>query len=170
MAISRGGSSQPNLSHRIRHSCAVTSLRMRSTSPRASIPRSTTVSPPVVLSSGAADPVRWNYGSGHISPNASAVPSLVYDAGVNDYARFICGQNLPPPAAMGKCDTLGSVKPWNLNLPSLQAASVVVSRTLTRRVTKVCRAVTISQATGIGSIASCGIAPWPPCPRTTISK
>lgn len=90
---------------------------------------------PVKLSSGAADPNRWNYGSGHLNPNGSAVPSLVYDTDLGDYGRFLCGQNLAPPAALGKCDTLGSIKPWNLNLPSLQAAGVVVSRTLSRKVT-----------------------------------
>lgn len=94
-----------------------------------------TTTTPVLLSSGAPDPTRWNYGAGHLNPNGSAVPSLVYDADATDYGRFICGQNLPPPTALGKCDTLGSIKAWNLNLPSLQAASVVISRTLTRRVT-----------------------------------
>lgn len=89
----------------------------------------------VKLSSGAADPVRWNYGSGHLNPNGAAIPSLVYDTDISDYGRFICGQNLAPPANLGKCDVLGSIKPWNLNLPSLQADAVVISRTLTRRVT-----------------------------------
>lgn len=90
---------------------------------------------PVLLSSGAPDPTRWNYGSGHVNPNGAAIPSLVYDTDVADYGRFICGQNLAPPAGLGTCTTLGAIKPWNLNLPSLQAASVVVSRTLTRTVT-----------------------------------
>ena len=81
------------------------------------------------------DPNRWNYGAGHLSPNDSAIPSLVYDIDPSDYGRFICGQSLSPPVGMGTCATLGSIKPWNLNLPSLQAAGVVVSRTLTRKVT-----------------------------------
>ncbi len=91
----------------------------------------------VKLSSGAADPVRWNYGSGHLNPNGAAIPSLVYDTDISDYGRFICGQNLSPPANLGKCDVLGSIKPWNLNLPSMQADAVVISRTLTRKVTNV---------------------------------
>jgi subtilisin family serine protease len=90
---------------------------------------------PVKLSSGANDPTRWNFGSGHLTPNAAAIPSLVYDTQIADYGRFICGQDLSPPAGIGTCATLGAIKPWNLNLPSLQAAGVVVSRTLTRTVT-----------------------------------
>ena len=36
----------------------------------------------------------------------------------------------------------------------------------TRRVTSVCSAVTISQATGIGSLVRCGAEPCPPTPTT----
>jgi hypothetical protein len=42
------------------------------------------------------------------------------------------------------------------------------SNTLTRRVTSVWKACTISQAIGIGSRQSCGAEAWPPLPRTTI--
>jgi subtilisin family serine protease len=91
----------------------------------------------VKLSSGATDTNRWNTGAGHLAPNGAAIPSLVYDTSMADYGRFICGQSLTPPSGIGSCATLGSVKPWNLNLPSLQAAGVVVSRTLTRTVTNV---------------------------------
>ncbi len=40
------------------------------------------------------------------------------------------------------------------------------SNTSNRRVTMVCRAVTISQAAGMGSLARCGAEPWPPAPWT----
>ncbi len=40
--------------------------------------------------------------------------------------------------------------------------------TSTRRVTQVCSAGTMAQATGIGSLASCGIEAWPPLPRIVI--
>ena len=40
----------------------------------------------------------------------------------------------------------------------------------TRRVTIVCSAVTISQAIGTGSSASCGIEAWPPRPLTVIAE
>ena len=101
----------------------------------------------VKLSSGANDPTRWNFGAGHLTPNAAAIPSLVYDTELADYGRFICGQDLSPPAGIGNCAALGSIKPWNLNLPSLQAAGVVVSRTLTRRVTNKSRATRTYVAT-----------------------
>src|SRR3546814_9163125 len=44
------------------------------------------------------------------------------------------------------------------------------SKTEMRRVTIVWIAVTIAQATGIGSIASCGIDAWPPAPLTVIER
>ena len=42
------------------------------------------------------------------------------------------------------------------------------SKAGTTRVTMDCRAVTISQATGTGSVASCGMEAWPPRPMTLI--
>ena len=91
----------------------------------------------VRLSTGATDTNRWGYGAGHLNPNGAIVPSLVYDAGSADYGRFLCGLGLAVPAGIGSCATLGSIKPWDLNLSSLTAAGVVVSRTLTRTVKNV---------------------------------
>ncbi len=91
----------------------------------------------VRVSGGATDTNRWGYGAGHLNPNGAIVPSLVYDAGSADYGRFLCGLGLAVPAGMGSCATLGSVKPWDLNLSSLTAAGVVVTRTLTRTVKNV---------------------------------
>ena len=45
--------------------------------------------------------------------------------------------------------------------------STAGSVTAMRRATKVWSAVTISHATGTGSMQSCGIAAWPPAPRIT---
>ena len=97
----------------------------------------TTSNTDVKLSNNTSDPNRWGYGAGHLAPNPAAVPSLVYDASGTDYGRFLCGVGLAPPPGLGSCATLGSIKPWNLNLSSLTAAGVVASRTLTRRVTNV---------------------------------
>ena len=91
----------------------------------------------VKVTGGATDANRWGYGSGHLHPNGAIVPSLVYDAGATDYGRFLCGQGLAAPAGLGDCAALGIEKSWNLNLASLTAANVVVSRTLTRTVTNV---------------------------------
>jgi len=97
----------------------------------------TTNNTPVRISGGATDTNRWGYGAGHLNPNGAIVPSLVYDAGMADYGRFLCGLGLAVPAGMGSCATLGSIKPWDLNLSSLTAAGVVVTRTLTRTVKNV---------------------------------
>lgn len=91
----------------------------------------------VKLASGLPDPDRWGYGAGHVSPTAASGTPLVYDASPADYGRFMCGLGLTPPAGIGTCATLGSVQPWNLNLPSLTAASVPGVITLTRTVTNV---------------------------------
>jgi hypothetical protein len=97
----------------------------------------TTANTLVKLSNGTTDTNRWGYGAGHLHPNGAIVPSLVYDVGAADYGRFLCGVGLTPPAGMGGCGTLGATKAWDLNLSSLTAAGVVVSRTLTRTVTNV---------------------------------
>lgn len=97
----------------------------------------TTANTTVRLASGATDTNRWGYGAGHLHPNGAIVPSLVYDAGAVDYGRFLCGIGLAPPAGLGRCSDIGNDKAWNLNLSSLTAAGVVVSRTLKRTVTNV---------------------------------
>lgn len=97
----------------------------------------TTANTLVRVSGGATDTNRWGYGAGHLHPNGAIVPSLVYDAGPADYGRFLCGLGLAAPAGMGSCETLGTIKPWDLNLSSLTAAGVVVTRTLNRTVTNV---------------------------------
>lgn len=97
----------------------------------------TTSNTGVRLSSGATDTNRWGYGAGHLNPNGAIVPSLVYDAGSADYGRFLCGLGLAAPAGLGNCADLGTVKAWDLNLSTLTAANVVVSRTLKRTVTNV---------------------------------
>ncbi len=91
----------------------------------------------VKLSNGASDTNRWGYGAGHMNPNGTINPGLVYDATSADYARFMCGLDLTPPSGLGSCSTLGKIAAWNLNLASLTAANVVVSRTLIRTVTNV---------------------------------
>jgi hypothetical protein len=101
----------------------------------------------VKLPGGANDTNRWNFGAGHLNPNGAAVPSLVYDTEIADYGRFICGLNLTPPAGIGSCATLGSIKPWDLNIPSIQAAGVVGSRTVTRKVKNVSTATRTYVAT-----------------------
>ncbi len=97
----------------------------------------TTSNTSVRVSSGSLDANRWGYGSGHLHPNGAIVPSLVYDATAADYGRFLCGLGLAAPAGSGGCQTLGAIKAYDLNQPSLTSSSVVGKRTLTRTVTNV---------------------------------
>jgi subtilisin family serine protease len=78
----------------------------------------------------------WAQGAGHISPTAAADPGLVYDMTEIDYARFLCGLNAGV-YSQRTCAAIGTVQPYNLNLASLTAASVLGSQTLTRTVTNV---------------------------------
>jgi subtilisin family serine protease len=91
----------------------------------------------VKLANGTPDLDRWGYGSGHMNPNGSANPGLVYDVTPADYGRFLCGVALTPPAALGTCATLGSTSPSNLNLASITASDVPGMVTLTRTVKNV---------------------------------
>lgn len=91
----------------------------------------------VKLASGAVDPNRFGYGAGHLNPTPAADPGLVYDIGTADYARFLCGLSLTPPAGAGSCAALGSIPAYNLNLASLTATGIVNTVTLTRTVKNV---------------------------------
>jgi hypothetical protein len=101
----------------------------------------------VKLASGALDLNRFGYGAGHLNPNPAGDPGLVYDIGTADYGRFLCGLSLTPPAGAGSCATLGSIQPWNLNLASLTAASVIGTVTLNRSVKNVTAATSTYVAT-----------------------
>ena len=103
----------------------------------------------VKLAGGSPDLDRWGYGAGHVNPNGAASPSLVYDSGPVDHARFLCGQGLTPPAGIGSCASLGSIAPQNLNLASITAASVPGTITLNRSVTNVSGAAATFNATGV---------------------
>ena len=91
----------------------------------------------VKLANGAVDADRWGYGAGHMNPNGAGSPSLVYDLSAADHGRFMCGQGLTPPAGIGTCAALGSIRAQDLNLASITAASVPGSMTMPRKVTNV---------------------------------
>ena len=101
----------------------------------------------VKRANGAEDTDRWGYGAGHLNPNAAASQPLVYDLSPADYGRFLCGLSLTPPTGVGGCSRLGGIEPWNLNLPSLTAASVLGSLTFSRQVTNVGNATKTFNAT-----------------------
>jgi subtilisin family serine protease len=78
----------------------------------------------------------WGQGAGHVSPTSAADPGLVYNATELDYVRFTCGLGAGVYTA-ATCTKYGSIQPYDLNLASLTAASVLGTQTLTRTVTNV---------------------------------
>jgi subtilisin family serine protease len=83
-----------------------------------------------------ADP--FDIGAGHIVPKDAFDPGLVYDAGILDYVRFLCGSETQPPIfAPATCAAIGSIDSSDLNLPSIAIAEFVGTQTITRRVTNV---------------------------------
>ncbi|MBY0234677.1 MAG: S8 family serine peptidase, partial [Burkholderiaceae bacterium] len=92
---------------------------------------------PVKLANGSLDPDRWGYGAGHLNPNGATSMPLVYDLTAADHGRFLCGLGLTPPAGIGSCATLGSISATDLNLPSLTAKGVVISKTFNRSIKNV---------------------------------
>lgn len=92
---------------------------------------------PVKLANGVPDLDRWGYGAGHVNPNGATATPLVYDLTAADHGRFLCGIGLTPPAGIGSCASLGSIAATDLNLPSLTAKGVVISKTFNRTIKNV---------------------------------
>ncbi len=96
-------------------------------------------------------------GAGHVVPNAATNPGLVYDAGTTDYIRYLCGAGLVGAAT---CNFTGSIADYNLNLPSLTAASVLGKLSMTRTVTNV--SDTASTYTATATLPGFTVAVAPP--------
>ncbi|KAH7436634.1 hypothetical protein KP509_05G028800 [Ceratopteris richardii] len=89
----------------------------------------------------------FDFGSGHVDPNAAMDPGLVYDLRVQDYVDFLCGQQFSAAAltifTKGNYNCSGNtLNPSSLNYPSLsivydQAQSTSFNTTITRTVTNV---------------------------------
>jgi subtilisin family serine protease len=99
----------------------------------------------------AADP--FDFGGGHIQPMPANDPGLVYDAGLADYLRFLCGAG-QIPATSGTCTTFGSDDPSDLNLATIGIGELAGIQTVTRTVTNVGPAgtytVSVDPPAGIG--------------------
>lgn len=84
-------------------------------------------------------PLAW--GSGHIDPNPSVDPGLVYEAGFTDWIGFICGTGQLPPEVFCEGGALGApidtIEPGNLNEPNITIGELAGNRTVTRTVTNV---------------------------------
>ncbi|MEM1263038.1 MAG: S8 family serine peptidase [Pseudomonadota bacterium] len=85
-----------------------------------------------------ADP--FDFGAGHVVPNAAVDPGLIYDAGLFDYLAASCGTS-SPLVGPGDCTFLSdngfSLDPSDLNLPAISIDGVPGSQTVTRTVTNV---------------------------------
>ena len=81
-----------------------------------------------------ADP--FDFGGGHIDPVPAADPGLVYDAGLVDYLRFLCGDG-ELSATGATCTGVGSIDPSDLNQASIGIGQLAGIQTVTREVTNV---------------------------------
>jgi hypothetical protein len=82
------------------------------------------------LLGSAANTTPFAQGAGHINPNAAADPGLVYDSTPAEWLAFICGTGQLTGCAQ-------TMDPSDLNVPSLAIGDLLVTQTLTRRVTNV---------------------------------
>lgn len=78
----------------------------------------------------------WGQGAGFVRPTTADDPGLVYDAGMPDWIRFMCGASALNPTSAA-CTSYGSIQPWDLNLASLTVANMLGQHTVKRSVTNV---------------------------------
>jgi subtilisin family serine protease len=82
----------------------------------------------------------FDFGSGHIVPNAANDPGLVYDISDDEYDAFACGIE-SPAIDQQRCDELASagisLATTALNQPNIVASRMTNTVTITRRVTNV---------------------------------
>ena len=87
---------------------------------------------------GVANP--FDYGAGHIVPNDSLNPGLVYDVSDDEFDAFACGTD-SPGVSETRCDELESAgisfAARDLNLPSIGVSRLANTETVSRRVTNV---------------------------------
>ncbi|KAJ4963663.1 hypothetical protein NE237_023602 [Protea cynaroides] len=83
----------------------------------------------------------FDYGSGHVHPKAALDPGLIFDAGFQDYVRFLCSTpGVDPREIRGYTSTScnsSSGYPSDLNTPSITVSHLVGTHTITRTVTNV---------------------------------
>ncbi|XP_042504164.1 subtilisin-like protease SBT2.5 [Macadamia integrifolia] len=83
----------------------------------------------------------FDYGSGHVHPRAALDPGLIFDAGYEDYVRFMCSTPGIDPHEIknytsGSCNSTSGYAS-DLNSPSITVSHLVRTRTITRTVTNV---------------------------------
>lgn len=94
----------------------------------------------VTQANGTTDANPFDFGAGHIVPNAAIDPGLVYDADADDYDAFACGFNLDSVGS-ARCDELAaagfSFDASQLNQPAITVGRLANEETVTRRVTNI---------------------------------
>ena len=90
----------------------------------------------------------FDFGAGHVAPNAAMNPGVVFDAGFNDWLGFLCGTQLPTSF----CTRSGVpvLDPSNLNVPSVAIGDLAGAQTVTRTITNVSGATATFTATASG--------------------
>jgi hypothetical protein len=89
----------------------------------------------------------FRQGAGHVNPNKAANPGLVFDAGFNDWLRFICGTQ---PGDF--CSAFPAIDPSDLNVASIAIGNMAGVQTVTRRVTNVTGGSATFNATVTGMV------------------
>ncbi len=95
----------------------------------------------------------FDFGAGHVKPNAAMNPGVVFDAGFNDWLGFLCGTQLPTSF----CTRSGVpvLDPSNLNVPSVAIGDLAGAQTVTRSITNVSGATatfTAAVSEGLGGL------------------
>jgi hypothetical protein len=100
----------------------------------------TTARQDVTSSTGVGDANPFDFGAGHIVPNAALNPGLVYDITDDEYDAYACGINFPS-ISDARCEELEAAglpfEARQLNLPAIALSGLANSQTVTRRVTNV---------------------------------
>ena len=100
----------------------------------------TTARQDITLADGETDANPFDFGAGHIVPNDSIDPGLVYDVEDDEFDAFACGI-ASPAVSQARCDELElagfSFAGEDLNQPSISVSRLSAQQTITRRVTNV---------------------------------
>jgi subtilisin family serine protease len=100
----------------------------------------TTAHQDVMQQDGETPANPFDFGSGHVDPNAALDPGLVYDLGADDYDAFACGTG-SPAVDEARCNELAaagfSFEAADMNQPSIALSRLTHTRTVKRRVTNV---------------------------------
>ncbi|XP_059627108.1 cucumisin-like [Cornus florida] len=113
------------------------------------------------MSSVTNPEAEFAYGAGHIDPLQAANPGLVYDVGVLDYVKLLCGQGYSDKSLKlvtgdnSSCSKANNGTVWDLNYPSFALSSQSeksITRVFHRIVTNVGSRVSTYKATVVAPI------------------